>query len=84
MVFPHALRDAIPGNLPGCDCALALASVDGESGETRFGRRVRLHLHLEETGKLNGKFSVYVDLNLEAARALASTINDLVACIEPS
>lgn len=79
MIFPQALRDAIPGpELPGCDRALVLAAIDGANLDTPAGPFVRLNFRLEETGKLTGVFDVHADLNLDAARALASTLQQLI------
>ena len=80
MVFPQALRDAIPGpELPGCDRSLVLASIDGGCSHTAwFGRRVVLNLRVEETGKLTGAFDIKVNLNVDAARALAATLAELI------
>ncbi|HEY2019508.1 MAG TPA: hypothetical protein VGH38_38640 [Bryobacteraceae bacterium] len=79
MNFPQALRDAIP-TTPGCwGRALVLASIDGDCGTSAFyGRKVRLKFQVKETGKLTGVFEVQAHLNLEAARALAKTLTDLV------
>lgn len=80
MRFPHALRNAIPGDdLPGCDRALILSSIDGSSsssvqfGGFDIGPRVQLNFRVEESGKLTGIFDVSVSLQVDAARALAAT-----------
>ena len=77
--FPQALRDAIPGpDLPGCDRLLILSSIDGSwSHSIVYGRRVQLNLRVEESGKLTGVFDVKVYLNVDAARALAATLEKL-------
>ena len=79
MSFPQALRDAIP-DMPGYwGRALELASIDGACCNSAFyGRQVRLRFVVQETGKLTGVFEVHAHLNLEAARALAKTLTDLV------
>ena len=79
MLFPQALRDTIP-TTPGCwGRALELASIDGDCCNSAFyGRQVRLKFVVQETGKLTGVFDVHAQLNLEAARALAKTLTDLV------
>lgn len=41
------------------------------------GRQVHLDLLVKETGKLKGEFRVAMDLQPEAARALAVTLNEL-------
>jgi hypothetical protein len=79
MCFPQALRDTIP-TTPGCwGRALALSSITGDSRNSPFyGRQVVIQLEVCETGKLTGVFDVVAHLNLEAARALAKTLTDLV------
>lgn len=78
--FPQELRDAIPGpELPGCDRCLILSGIDGASGVSwDSAKRVRLKLRVEESGTLTGSFDVVADLNVEAARALAATLRELV------
>jgi hypothetical protein len=79
MFFPHELRDAIPGpDLPGCDRALILASIDGSCRPTPDGGRVRLNFEVKESGKLTGTFQVYADMEADAARALTATLLGLV------
>ena len=80
MHFPQALRDAIPGpDLPGCDRLLILSSIAGSwSHSIVHGRRVQLNLRVEESGKLTGVFDVKVHLNVDAARALADTLEKLI------
>lgn len=82
--FPQRLRDAIPGpELPGCARCLNLTSLDGDcSSDTLFGPRVRLKFLAEESGKLTGTFEIGVDLQVEAARALAATLLDLAERVE--
>ena len=83
MVFPHELRDAIPGpDLPGCDRALILASIDGSCRATPDGGRVRLNFEVKESGKLKGTFKVYADMEADAARALSATLLGLVEQLE--
>src|ERR1051325_5242512 len=79
MAFPQDLRGAIP-TMPGCwGRALALASIDGDCCNSLiYGKQVRIRFQVEETGKLTGKFDVQTFLNLDAARALAKTLTDLV------
>src|SRR5712691_3755574 len=85
MVFPHDLRDAIPGpDLPGCDRALILASIDGSCRSTPDGGRVRLNFEVKESGKLTGTFQVYADMEADAARALSATLLGLVERLEKS
>ena len=75
MTFPRELREAIPV-LPTCvGRVLELSSVAGAvSHHPPFGPRVSLKLGVRETGKLKGQFTVRVDLEAEAAKALAETI----------
>src|SRR5271165_2249598 len=77
--FPQALRDAIPGpSLPGCDRLLVLSSIDSRcTNSPLFGEQVQLTMRVEESGKLTGAFDVKVSLTLEAARALAATLQKL-------
>ncbi len=78
MYFPKALRDAIP-DWENSARMLNLTGIDGNCSHTEpGGRRVQLNFHLEETGKLSGAFDVYADLEIEAARALAATLEELV------
>ena len=78
--FPQTLRDAIPGpELPGCARCLILSSIDGaSSNDDIFGRLIRLKFLAEESGKLKGVFEIGVELQLDAARALAATLRELV------
>jgi hypothetical protein len=79
MSFPQALRAAIPTMQRCWGRCLELASVDGNCGNSAFaGRQVRLRFQVRETGKLKRVFEVRAQLNLEAARALARTLSDLV------
>jgi len=77
--FPQALRDAIPGpDLPDCDRLLVLSSIDGACANSPFyGKRVHLKMRVEESGKLTGTFDLNVSLTMEAARALAATLQKL-------
>jgi hypothetical protein len=82
--FPQRLRDAIPGpESPGCARCLNLTSIDGDySSDNLFGQRVRLKFLAEESGKLTGAFEIGVDLQVDAARALARTLLDLAERLE--
>lgn len=82
--FPQELRGAIPGpELPGCARLLVLSSIDGACGEDYFfGKRVRLKFLAKESGKLKGSFEIGVDLEPEAAQALAATLGELVERVE--
>jgi hypothetical protein len=78
MNFPQALRDAIP-TLPRCwGRCLVLRAVTGRAVKDHLlGRRVRIKFQVEESGKLTGKFDVWMDVDPEAARGLARTLNQL-------
>ncbi|MCU1232249.1 MAG: hypothetical protein JWP63_216, partial [Candidatus Solibacter sp.] len=79
-----ALREAIP-DLPTCSGrVLKLDSVSGEITESALsGPRVHLTLLACETGKLTGEFPVRVDLDRDAALALAETLTRLAGEIQP-
>lgn len=75
ILFPRELRDAIPDLPTYAGRVLELASIDGKLAENALGgKRVHLKLAVAETGKLKGKFVVRIDLQPEAARALAETL----------
>jgi hypothetical protein len=79
MYFPQALRDAITGpELAGCDRCLLLSAIDASCQDSIAGERVRLTLRAQETGKLKGAFDIGIDLNADAARALAGSLQELV------
>jgi hypothetical protein len=88
MRFPHAPRNAIPDeHLPGCDRALILSSIDASVSRWHLGGlgiepQVQLNFRVEESGKLTGIFDVSVSLQVEAARAFAATLQELVARID--
>ena len=78
MAFPSELRNAIPELPTYVGRVLELDSSEGQSSNTQlFGSRVHLSLGLRETGKLKGRFTVRMDLQVEAARALASALLEL-------
>ncbi len=83
MMFPRELREAIP-DMP--TCGGRVLELDGMHGEpvdsVLFGKRVQVKLMVQETGKLTGKFAVLMDLQPEAARALARTLQDLADALE--
>src|SRR5260370_1827372 len=69
MVFPHDLRDAIPGpDLPGCDRALILASIDGTSRPTPDGGRLRLNFQVKESRKLKETFNIDASIDATPTR----------------
>jgi hypothetical protein len=78
MYFPKDLRDAIP-EWENSARMLNLTNIDGNCSHTPLrGKRIELNFHVEETGQLHGAFNVYADLEIEAARALAATLAELV------
>ncbi|HEY7333975.1 MAG TPA: hypothetical protein VH639_03760 [Bryobacteraceae bacterium] len=76
--LPRALREAIP-DLPTCvGRDLELEAISGRPASAVFvGKYIRLELLGTETGKLTGKFPVTVSLSVQAARALAESLNKL-------
>ncbi len=75
ITFPQKLRDAIPAFEPCRGRVLQLDSVDAIPTNTEWtGRRVAVKLRVCETGKLDGVFEVWIDLNPSAAEALAETL----------
>jgi hypothetical protein len=75
VTFPRELREAIPDHEPSAGRCLKLESVDAQAAHAfECGRRVQVKLHVCETGKLSGKFDVRVELEIDAARALAKLI----------
>lgn len=79
MNFPQALRDAIPTLARCWGRSLVLTSITGRALDDPlfWGRRVRVKFQVEESGKLTGKFDVWMDVDPEAARGLARTLNQL-------
>lgn len=77
--LPRELREAIP-DLPTCvGRVLKVDSINGDASHTQlFGARVNLKLVVKETGKLKGEFVIRLDLEPDAARALAGTLSELV------
>jgi hypothetical protein len=78
MTFPRALRDAIP-DMPTCSGrVLVLDSFDLHSMNTDLaGPRVQAILLVNETGKLDGRFEVLLDMKSDAARLLAQKLTQL-------
>jgi hypothetical protein len=75
VTFPRELRDAIPDHRPSAGRCLKLDSVDAQPAHTvECGRRVQVKLRVCETGRLTGVFDVWVDIELDAAKALAQLI----------
>ncbi len=78
MTFPCELRNAIPDLPTYVGRTLELSSTHGHASNTLlFGARVHLALGIQETGKLKGRFTVRMDLEVEAARALAASLIEL-------
>ena len=79
MGFPQALRDAIPTLARCWGRCLVLTSITGRAlnDPIFWGKRVRIKFQVEESGKLTGKFDVWMDVDPEAARGLARTLNQL-------
>jgi hypothetical protein len=77
VTFPRQLRDAIPDWDLCSGRVLQLDSADAMPSNTEWtGRRVAVKLTVSETGKLDGVFEVWVDLNISAAEALAEVLKD--------
>ena len=78
MSFPQALRDAIP-TLSRCwGRCLVLSSITGRALNSQLlGRRVRVKFEVEESGKLTGRFDLWMDIDPAAARAFAQTLHQL-------
>ena len=78
MTFPRELRKAIPDLPTYVGRTLELSGIEGTASNTQlFGSRVHLKLELRETGKLKGRFTVGMDIEPDAARALASALTEL-------
>ena len=79
MNFPRELRDAIPTLARCWGRCLMLSSITGRAinDPVFWGKRVRVKFQVEETGKLTGKFDVWMDIDPEAARELARTLSQL-------
>jgi hypothetical protein len=76
ITFPSELREAIPAPPIG-GRVLVLDALTGGLSPARFGMNVSLKLLVKETGKLKGKYTILMDLQPEAARALAETLTQL-------
>jgi len=73
MTFPTELRNAIPDLPTYVGRTLELTSMRGDASNTPlFGARVHLGLGVQEAGKLKGRYTVRIDLQVEAARGLAA------------
>jgi hypothetical protein len=79
VTFPRELRDAIPDHRPCAGRCLKLDSVDAQAAHTvEWGRRVQIKLRVCETGKLSGQYDVWVDVQIDAAKALIELIQGAV------
>jgi len=79
VTFPRELRDAIPDHRPSAGRCLKLDSVDAQAAHTvEWGRRVQIKLRVCETGKLSGQYDVWVDVQIDAAKALIELIQGAV------
>ena len=77
--FPQELRDAIPDHKPSAGRVLKLETVNAQAANTiEWGRRVQIKLEVCETGKLSGVFDLWIDMEAEAAQALAETLSAAV------
>jgi hypothetical protein len=75
ITFPQALRDAIPTFEPCAGRVLELTGIDAHPTNTEWtGRRVAVKLRACETGKLDGHFDIWIDMNISAAEALAQVL----------
>src|SRR4051812_14172395 len=78
MTFPRELRDAIPEERGYSGRVLELDAIDGKVRDIGLaGPVVHLDLRVQETGKLTGKFTLWMDLQPSAARALAATLSQI-------
>jgi hypothetical protein len=82
MTFPRSLREAIPAAPGYSGRVLELDAIDGKALDYGLGQMVRLALRLQETGSLSGKFTVWVDLQPSAAKALAATLNQIAERVD--
>src|SRR3954463_115085 len=78
IAFPRALRDAIPDLHGGRVLKLDSVTAGISRGEY-FGDHIQLNLIASETGKLDGQYTVRVDLLPQAAGTLAETLLRLAA-----
>jgi hypothetical protein len=87
IVFPRELREAIPDygsralvfdSVSGSR-SKAPVSVSGMIGETHFdfGARTQIRFLVHETGKLEGQFTLLLDLDSETTRALGRYLVEL-------
>lgn len=78
MAFPRELREAIPDLPTYVGRVLELDSMSAQPTHSLLsGPRVSLRMLVKETGKLQGEFTVRIELETESARALAATLVQL-------
>jgi len=78
MTFPTELRNAIPDLPTYVGRTLELTNMRGDASNTPlFGARVHLGVGVQEAGKLKGRYTVRIDLEVEAARGLAANLLEL-------
>lgn len=83
MAIPRELRGAIPDLHGGR--VLELDSINGRLSNTvLLSPLVELKLVVKETGKLSGRFAIRMNLQIDAARELAATLNKLADTAEQS
>ncbi len=83
MTFPRALREAIPEMDSYAGRVLKLDAIGGQCRHSfEFGKRVLIRFSVRETGKLKGEFDVFADIDGEAARALARSLEQLADQVE--
>ncbi|MEO8026764.1 MAG: hypothetical protein ABI823_09825 [Bryobacteraceae bacterium] len=81
MAFPRELRSAIPELHDGR--VLELDSIEGHAADVVLrGPEVQLKFLVKETGQLKGEFEVLMNLQPEAAHALAATLSELAKLAE--
>jgi hypothetical protein len=79
------LRDAIPDTPTCAGRVLELASTSGAVSRSYPGcPPVEMRMLARETGRLTGEFVVVMNLQAEAARALAETLTRLADELENS
>ncbi|MFN7918832.1 MAG: hypothetical protein U0Q16_01975 [Bryobacteraceae bacterium] len=76
VTFPSKLREAIPERVDAR--MLNLTTMDAAPHNTLLiGSRVQVCLTVEESGRLSGRYPIFVDLETNAARALAHSILEM-------
>lgn len=81
IVFPRELREAIPEGHGGR--ALVFDAVSGGVAPAapplpfELGVRTQVFLQVHETGKLDGKYAIWMDLDAQTTRALGRFLVEL-------